>query len=84
MREKYYELIKKQGIQDTLSWVEDMPYSKKTIILEELISIYSVPIVNVALAQYEATYIKSHRIIPYMIRNILVNFCKIQTLEGRK
>ena len=82
MREQYYSFIKENEIQDTLSWVEDMSYTKKLQIIQELLKVYSKSVVNISLAQYEDRYIKAHRVVSYMTRNILVNLCKmIQSKE---
>jgi len=82
MRDEYYAFIKSQEIQDTLTWIEDMPYSKKLHILHELLLVYPVSIINRALTQYEENYVRQHRVISYMTRNILVNFCK--TLQAKE
>jgi hypothetical protein len=84
MREDYYKFILEQGIQDTFSWIEDMPYSKKISILEEVLNLYGVEILNRALFLYEQRYVKEHRVISYMTRNILVNFCKTIQLKENK
>lgn len=81
MRDGYYAFISSKGIQDTLSWVEDISYSKKYELLRDLLEKYSVEQVNRALGNYDLKYIKSHRTVPsYMLKNILIDFCK--RIEG--
>jgi len=84
MRDVYYLLIREKGIQDTFSWIEDMPYSKKISILEELLNLYGVETLNRALFLYEQRYVKEHRVVSYMTRNILVNFCKTIQIKENK
>ena len=81
MRDAYYEFIRKNAIQDSLSWVEDVPYSKKLNILEEILTIYNKEILNRALNLYEKNYIEKHRVVSYMIRNTLVSLCKTIKLQ---
>lgn len=76
MREEYYRMIKKYNLEDKLSWVDDLTYSKRCEILKQLLEKYKVEIINYALRQYEQRYIRLHRIIPYMTKNILINLCK--------
>lgn len=76
MREDYYKLIREKSIQDTLSWVEQMSYSKKLEIINDLLTKYPVEAVNSALYNYEVKYIRIHRVIPYLIKNILIGLCK--------
>lgn len=76
MREEYLKLIREKQIQDSLSWIEDMPYSRKIAILEDLLKVYEIKIINRSLAQYEDRYIKAHRVVPVLVRNILVSLCK--------
>jgi len=81
MRDAYYEFIRKNAIQDSLSWIEDIPYSKKLNILEEILTIYNKEILNRALNLYEKNYIEKHRVVSYMIRNTLVSLCKTIKLQ---
>lgn len=75
MREEYYKIIKENNIEDKLSWVDDLTYSKRCEILKQLLERYKVEIINYALRQYEQRYIRLHRIIPYMTKNVLINLC---------
>lgn len=84
MREDYYDFIKRNEIQDTLSWVEDMSFSKKLNVLEEIMTVYSRDVLNRALNKYEEMYVKTHRVIPYMTRNALVSLCKTIQIEDSK
>jgi len=81
MRDAYYEFIRKNAIQDSLSWIEDIPYSKKLNILEEILTIYNKETLNRALNLYEKNYIEKHRVVSYMIRNTLVSLCKTIKLQ---
>lgn len=76
MKDQYYELIRSKEIQDTLSWVDELSYTKKFEILSEVLKKYSVEQLNLALRHYEIKYIRIHRVIPYLIKNILLNYCK--------
>ena len=75
MREQYYDLIKENNLEDKLSWVDDLTYSKRCEILKHLLEKYTVETINYALRQYENRYIRLHRIIPYMTKNVLINLC---------
>lgn len=83
MRDQYYSLIKSKGIQDTLMWVEDLPYSKKYEILDELLKTYSIEAINSALYNYEVKYIRLNRINSFFTRNVLIGLCrKFVNLRG--
>ena len=81
MRDAYYDFIRQHAIQDALSWIEDIPYSKKLNILEEILTVYNVELLNRSLHLYEENYIKKHRVVSYMIRNTLVSLCKSLKLQ---
>jgi hypothetical protein len=84
MKDQYYQYIKTNGIQDVLSWINEIPYSKKLHMLEDILSVFDKSVVNVALAKYEENYIKTHRVVPMLCRNILVSLCKMIQDKNKK
>jgi hypothetical protein len=42
MREEYYRMIKKYNLEDKLSWVDDLTYSKRCEILKQLLEKYKI------------------------------------------
>lgn len=76
MRNEYYKLITKNGIQDTLFLVETLSYSQKCKIINSLISKYDSSTINRALNTYEFEYIKRDRVKILLIENALKGICK--------
>ena len=76
MKSEYIEIIRSKNLQDSLSWIDEISYSKKCEILNDLLETYSVEDINYALYNYESKYIKKHRVISHMIKNLLIYFCR--------
>lgn len=63
MREEYYTLIKQYGFLDIFSEIEELPYSKKTKLIQDLIDKkYSINAIKLALYEYKMNYIDLERI----------------------
>lgn len=76
MRDKYFNFIKENKILDILSEIEEMSYSIKLRILEELSKKYNVQEINYALYYYNKRYIKENRIDLIKLKNTLKYLCK--------
>lgn len=70
------DIIRSKNLQDSLSWIDEISYSKKCEILNDLLKTYSIEDINYALYTYESKYIKKHRVISHMIKNLLIHFCR--------
>jgi hypothetical protein len=75
MRDTYYKILTKFGIQDTLSEIQNLSYSRKTSILLLLLNYYDASIVNMALNDYKVRYINIHRVDLHIIQKILTGLC---------
>lgn len=78
MKSDYYTFITSKGISDTLSYLTDIPYSKKHKILENLYCKFSVDVINNTLREYQTNYINLHRVRLNIVENVLIGLCKKQ------
>ena len=78
MRDEYYQLIESNKLPEVLSFISDISYSKKCDILKELLSRYDSSTVDVALYNYKKRYIDLHRVISYLLKNVLIGLCNEQ------
>lgn len=78
MRSRYYDLINSHKLEEKLSYIPDIPYSKKYEIIEELLKRYDTSTINRALYNYDQRYIKTHRVISYLTKNVLIGLCNEQ------
>lgn len=76
MRDKYISFIQQHHINDILHYIEDMSYSKKYKMLDNLCKKYSVHIINRALQIYKENYIDIQRVNLYIIENQINYICK--------
>lgn len=84
MRQKYYELLKKYNIRDCLFLVEDLSYSRKFKIIDNLLKSYSPETINQSLNCYEFNYIRLNRVNIILIENILKNNCKRISTQNKE
>lgn len=74
MRKEYYTFIQEKGIRDFLSLIDEIPYSKKLKIVQNLCSRFTVLSINQAFNDYQINYVK--RIDLRIIEKILIGLCK--------
>jgi hypothetical protein len=76
MREQYYHFILDHHLSDTLIEVPEISFSLKISILDELLSLYSKQVINIALYNYKQNYIDLNRVKIVLLRNTLKNLCE--------
>ena len=77
MRDNYYKFLNKTGIINYLDNIEELSYSKKFIILENLYKEFNVEQINKALVMYKKRYIDIGRVNLLSLKNILKGMCNL-------
>ena len=75
-REDYKNFLKINSLNDTLSLIKELSYSRKYAILEQLIKKYSSDVINKALNTYHLDYIRPERVSLVMLPPLLIYLCK--------
>ena len=83
MRDNYYKFLNKTGIINFLDNIEELSYSKKLKILEELNKEFKAEEINKALVMYKKRYIDIGRVNLMSMKNILKGMCKIFKGENK-
>ena len=87
-REQYFDLLKKHRLLDTLSLLDQLSYSEKLRIIENILfddkgqKQFSSTEINLALQNYELNYIRVHRVNIRALKNTLYGLCKMFREKG--
>ena len=73
MRKEYYAFLEKTRIRDLLSLIDEIPYSKKLSIVQNLYEKYNVSIINQAFNDYQQNYL--YRVDLRILENVLKGIC---------
>lgn len=76
MRKEYFDLLIKNNLPNTLGEIQELAYSKKIKIIEELLNKFELRKVKIALNMYKQNYIDIGRVDLMLIKNILKGLCK--------
>lgn len=83
MRQQYYEFLLLYGINDTLSYIDELSYSDKMKILQKLLNEFEPPLICKSLNLYYINYIACNRVQINLIYNTLKGICQ-RTKETEK
>ena len=75
-REVYKSFLQSNSLNDTLSLIKELSYSRKHAILEPLTQKYSSDVINKALNTYHLDYIRPERVSLVMLPPLLIYLCK--------
>jgi len=78
LRDVYYNLLSSNQIRDFFSNFNELSYSKKILILENLLKEFSSDVINRALNSYECNYFRVHRVDLRIIDKVLKGLCRIE------
>jgi hypothetical protein len=86
MRDSYFNLLKSYQLQDTLSEIQGLSFSKKESILRDLLLKYPKEIINMSLADYKREYINIGRVNFIFIENQIKGICQRihESMENKK
>ena len=73
MRKEYYAFLEKTRIRDLLSLINEIPYSKKLVIVQNLHEKYTVSVINQAFNDYQQNYM--YRVELRILENVLKGLC---------
>lgn len=76
MRTQYYQYIKDNQLNDILSYITVISFSKKLSILKGLRQDFDSKTIKLALNKYDVEYIKTNRIRINLIYNTLKGICQ--------
>ena len=76
MRSVYYQYIKDNQLNDILSYITEISYSKKMSILQGLQKDFDSKTIRLALNKYDVEYIKKNRVRINLIYNTLKGICQ--------
>ena len=75
MREIYYMMLKEFSLNDTLSNIPELPFTKKIKMLRILLENNKPESINMALIDYQINYINLKRVDLKIIMNVLKGLC---------
>ena len=76
MREQYYDFLLLYGINDTLSYIDELSYSDKIKILQKLLNDFEPSFICKSLNLYYINYIVHNRVRINLIYNTLKGICQ--------